>query len=223
MKKGFTLLELLIVIAIIALMSAILLPALSSARERGRKSVCIANLRQLQSAFGMYADDNDELFPDTSIALWASERSVYPAYIKNARVFWCPSAKLRGLSAPDAVTASTCEGSFAYVYGLSALNRAEGSVPLLSDRGVYNPRFDATGIPELQGADLAAGNHADGINVAHLDGSVRFVPIQRIVFPQNDDPGTPTNEAKRGNVACQKDGSSFTIGNTNNDKDAWGQ
>ena len=223
-RPAFTLIELLIVIAIIAIMSAVLLPVLSAARERGRKAVCISNLKQLQTAFSMYADDNDELFPPRSDAIWASpDRSIYPAYVRQGRVFWCPTAKQRGLSAPTVVDDTNCESVFSFVFGLTALNRATGSVPLISDRGVYNPRLDTSRYPELAGADLTIGNHDSGINVVHLDGSVKFVPLGEIVFPENDDPGTPANEARRGTVACTKSGYSFTIGTTDNDKDAWGQ
>ena len=57
MKKQFTLIELLVVIAIIAILAAILMPALSSARERGKQSTCISNMKTLGSALTSYADD----------------------------------------------------------------------------------------------------------------------------------------------------------------------
>lgn len=59
-RRGFTLIELLVVIAIIAILMSILIPTLNRAREQGKRAACLNNLRQLQLAWGVYADDNDQ-------------------------------------------------------------------------------------------------------------------------------------------------------------------
>lgn len=75
-RPAFTLIELLVVISIIAILVAILLPALSAARESGRSTTCLANLRQMGVIVRSYADDHKGLSPAlgqpyTTLPNWA--------------------------------------------------------------------------------------------------------------------------------------------------------
>jgi prepilin-type N-terminal cleavage/methylation domain-containing protein/prepilin-type processing-associated H-X9-DG protein len=63
-EKAFTLVELLVVISIIALLLAVLMPALSKVKEQGRTIICGTNLKNYGLAVGMYANSNGDKFPD---------------------------------------------------------------------------------------------------------------------------------------------------------------
>ncbi len=65
--RAFTLIELLVVITIIAIVMALLLPALARAKAKGYNTVCVSNLRQLGMATRLYSEDNNNLLPSAEI------------------------------------------------------------------------------------------------------------------------------------------------------------
>jgi prepilin-type N-terminal cleavage/methylation domain-containing protein/prepilin-type processing-associated H-X9-DG protein len=99
-KRGFTLIELLVVIAIIAILAALLLPALSAAKQRAWTSNCNSNLHQIGLGMRMFADENGELYPESGGSIYwdATDpgtkkqswmQQIFP-YVGNTNVFNCP-------------------------------------------------------------------------------------------------------------------------------------
>jgi len=92
-RRGFTLIEILVVIAIIAILSAILFPVFAKVREKARQTACLSNEKQLAMGLMQYTQDNDEFYPFGNNIPWGGGAgwagTIYP-YVKSEKVYLCP-------------------------------------------------------------------------------------------------------------------------------------
>ena len=202
-RRGFTLLELLAVIAIIGILAAILLPALARAREAARRTSCMSNLSQLGLVFHIYAQDHDGELP------WSGGKDnadclvrLIPEYVREVHLFACPSDSTPGFRGGgrrrygrdeeeerDRLTNGELEGTdscrMSYDYF--------GAYTLEPIR-LPPPPYGIPRIPvmwDITGADANCFNHIPGGgNVLWLDGSVDFMR-----FPEWPAPNLPYRPA----------------------------
>ncbi len=134
--NGFTLLELLAVVGVIALLAALLLPALGRAKDSGHRTVCLNNLKQLVLAVRMYADDSQDASPRqdgpqvwSTNSPWHIYKSMVKSYVgaggtssEHDRLFACPADQF---SYPDygaARVSQSIHGQSRYDFSSYAFN-----------------------------------------------------------------------------------------------------
>jgi len=121
-RRGFTLIELLVVIAIIAVLMGILLPALTRVKKQARSVICHGNVKQWAMIFIMYADDNEQSFPQNYPGDGMSRFASYwchatMSYYDDKKLRFCPSTK-RNPAAIDNVA----RGGTNMMYGGTFMN-----------------------------------------------------------------------------------------------------
>ena len=198
-QAGFTLIEILVVIAIIAILGAILFPVFARAREKARQTSCSSNLRQLGLAVEMYASDCDETYPMVGYGFGTPDVTTlfelaYP-YMKNREIVRCASDPGGNidlsllptpiLGAPNvSYDANRAGVASSYIFGNPEQSggllyvRAVSDVDLPADTTmVWDARL-APGEDTLVPTNLivAEFRHNDMANVCFVDGHVKPVP-----------------------------------------------
>jgi len=203
-SSGFTLVELLVVIAVVAIIAAILFPVFARVREKARQITCLSNLRQLTLAFAEYTDDNDGVLPgaidvgnggagvsggwmfldataDTKFNPAAG--SLYP-YVKNAQVYVCPDDG-DGQQSGDSYAVNSCTIERNPSGSTDTQQPHPGRSLALFDNPSTFLLLGEEGDPSLPGVstddailwypvNLLSGRHSGGSNISFVDGHIKW-------------------------------------------------
>ncbi len=175
---AFTLIELLVVIAVIAILAALLFPVLGRAKESGRATACLSNLRQAGIALQLYVQENNNRLPfmrDRSLTTTnelPSPDTVLASQLGNTNVLKCPSDK-QGLYESTGSSYSwnnLLNGQDAEHLSVMGLNFDPHQIPLMFDKEKFHV---ARGEKKAQNFLYADGHIR---NLLVLEGTIRPTP-----------------------------------------------
>ena len=168
-RVGFTMIELLVVMAIIGVLAALLMPALGRAKEAGRSAACIGNLRQIGVALQVYVDSNNNRLPFMRDQLTSTNQPptntlsgvevVLKDQLGNVNVLRCPSDRAQLFE----------ETGSSYAWN-SLLNGQRAD-----HLEVFGMQFDPHAIPVFfdKEAFHAARGEKKGVNYLYADGHIK--------------------------------------------------
>ena len=191
--QAFTLVEVLVVLGLIMLLAALLFPALSRAREGGRRTACLSNLSQIAKGLQIYTQDNNRRFPPLPPPQDPSDLTSGPDgskgwalsiadTLKNDVVFQCPS---QGESNAKGFTDYWLNGD---LQGKSDVRLRTPSSVILAGDGVANSVDYAVGpnvIEPWVATDSATTRHLGGANYAFADGHIKWLLPEKISLTDN--------------------------------------
>jgi prepilin-type N-terminal cleavage/methylation domain-containing protein/prepilin-type processing-associated H-X9-DG protein len=186
---GFTLVELLVVIALIAILAGVLLPVLGAVREKARQTTCLLQLRQIGQAHLLYMADWDERFPDWhmsalprpapfgALRFWPE---YFQPYLRGAAIFHDPSAAWQGPPPSDGIRLA----DYALMtwgpggFGTQAAPYFRYPGPPLSRDQVVRPTETIAWMDGWTFTSVIYGKvvrHGEGMNVGFVDGHAQWM------------------------------------------------
>lgn len=173
-RAAFTLIEILVVIAIIALLAAILFPVFSRAREKARSATCMSNERQIAMALLQYGQDNNRYFPPLTPP--TQDGWSVAIGISDGAIFQCPS------EGQDASFGYTDYWLNSQLLGLHDVRvRYPSNTILIGDGHTFSsgytmgPPGNAAGAEVWNASGVYASRHSAGANYAFADGHVKWL------------------------------------------------